>query len=293
MQLWLAASVGPQVPGETTKALLALNPASVMACVFGLFTVMVCAGLVVPTVIAAKLITFGVACGGTSGTGAPAPVRLLVALPCGVAAVKLPAALPNVAVVKVMLITQLPPAERLAPQVLVWAKPGVEVIALTVMATLFGLVSVAVCGRLGCPIMIEPKLMALGLKVGGNSGAAAVPLSAELTLPAEVVAVTLPLAAPTTVGVNVTVMVHDALAASVAAQVLVWVKPAPPIDTAVVIACAFGLLSVSTRGGTAVPTVAVPGKASGCGAKTGGTSGGAVAVPLTVACAACAALPLR
>ena len=188
------------------------------------------------------------------------------------------------------------PAARLAPQVLVWAKPGVVVIALIVMATLFGLLSVAVCGRLGCPTMIEPKLIALGLKVGGNSGgdgAMAVPLSAELTLPADVVAVTLPLAAPTTVGVNVTVMVHDALAASVAAQVLVWVKPAPPIEIAVVIACGFGLLSVSTRGGTAVPMVAVPGKANGCGANTGGTSGGVVAMPLTVACAACAALPLK
>ena len=279
--------------------LSALKPASVMACVFGFLTVMVCAGLVVPTVKEAKLSLSGVASGGSIGTGAPAPVSAVLALPCGVVTLKLPVALPMAVGVKVMLMTQLAPAARLAPQVLVCAKPKLLVSVVTVIAVLFGLLSVAVCGRLGTPTMIEPKLTAAGLKVGatittgggGAGGATAVPLRVALTLPAEVVAETAPVGLPATVGLKLTVMVQLAFAASVAPQVVVWVKPAPVVATTVVMLCGLGLLRVSTRGVALAPTV-VLGKVTADGARIGGTSGGSVAVPETEPCAATPAMPM-
>ena len=155
MQLCAAASVAPQVPSDTANVLLALlvlKPLRVMACVFGLFTAMVCAALVVPTVVAAKLIVAGVTCGGTSATCAPAPARLALALPCGVVTLTVPVALPTTLGVKVIVITQLAPPARLAPQVLVCAKPAPLLTTVTAVmgsAVLFGLVKVSVCGRLG------------------------------------------------------------------------------------------------------------------------------------------------
>ena len=140
--------------------------------------------------------------------------------------------------------------------------------------------------------MIAPKLIDAGASVGG-SGAAPVPVSAALTLPAEVMAVTAALAAPGTVGVKVTVMVHDAFAAKLGPQVVVWLKPAPGLLMATVMLCGLGLLNVSTRGVALPPTVVVPGKFTGCGASIGGVRGAAVAVPLSRPCAAGAAMPRR
>lgn len=191
-----------------------------------------------------------------------------------------------------MLMLQLPPAVTLAPQVFVCAKPTLLVMLVTGMLIVFGLVSVTTCGRLGRPTVIAPKLIDAGVNVGG-SGAAPVPESAALTLPADVIAVTVAVTAPATVGVNVTVMVHDALAARLDPQVVVWLKPAPGLLMATVMLCGLGLLNVSTRGIALPPTVVVPGKLTGCGASIGGVRGAAVAVPLSRPCAAGAATPRR
>lgn len=191
-----------------------------------------------------------------------------------------------------MLMLQLAPAATLAPQVFVCAKPVLLLMAVSGMLMVFGLVNVTTCGRLGRPTVIAPKLINAGVSVGG-SGAAPVPVSAALTVPAEVMAVTLAFAAPATVGVKVTVMVHDAFAARVAPQVVVWLNPAPGVLMATVMLCGLGLLNVSTRGVLLPPTVVVPGKLTGCGARIGGVSGAAVAVPLSRTCAAGAAVPRR
>jgi len=137
-----------------------------------------------------------------------------------------PVAEPTVAGEKVTPTVQLAPAATLVPQVLLATANG----PLTPLAATLLTVSVAFRRFVSVIVRVElvasttlPKLKLVGENV---TGALPLPESVTVCVPALSVIVTLPEAAPTTVGANDTWMVHDAAGAIGALQLLVWLNGA-------------------------------------------------------------------
>jgi hypothetical protein len=138
--------------------------------------------------------------------------------------VNVPVAGPTAVGEKVTPTVQLAPAAMLVPQVLVLLGTANRPLTaiLTVSAAFSRFVTVTVRAEL-VPTTTVPKLTLVGEKVTG-----ALPLPERVTVwvPALSVIVTLPEAAPTTVGANDTWMVHDAAGAIGPLQLLVWLNGA-------------------------------------------------------------------
>src|SRR5713226_757536 len=115
-------------------------------------------------------------------------------------------------------------------QLLVWAKSKLFVplraMLLILKEAVPVLVSVTVCAALVIPTFWLPKLRLPGLKLTAGANMIPVPLSAAFwgLSTALSVKVTLALRLPVAEGVKVTLMVQDALMASVPGQLLVWAK---------------------------------------------------------------------
>ena len=140
--------------------------------------------------------------------------------------VNVPVAEPGVVGEKVTPTVQLAPGATPAPQVLLATANG-PLIPLT--ATLLT-VSVVFRPFVSVIVRVEfvvwttlPKLKLVGENV---TGALPLPESVTFCVPALSVIVTLPEAAPTTVGANHTWMVHDAAGAIGPLQLLVWLNGA-------------------------------------------------------------------
>jgi len=136
--------------------------------------------------------------------------------------VTVPVAEPTFAGEKVTPTVQLAPAET-APQVLLATENGPLTPKLLTVSVVFRrFVSVIVRVEL-VETTTLPKLKLVGENV---TGALPLPESVTVCVPALSVIVTLPEAAPTTVGVNDTWMVHDAAGAIGLLQLLVWLNGA-------------------------------------------------------------------
>jgi hypothetical protein len=139
--------------------------------------------------------------------------------------VRVPVAAPRVPGEKETPTVQLPPAAT-APQLLLTTAKGpltpVTATLLTVRVVFRRFVNVIVRVEF-VPWTTLPKLKLVGENV---TGALPVPESVTVCVPALSVMVTLPEAAPTTVGVNDTWMVHEEAGAIGALQLLVWLNGA-------------------------------------------------------------------
>jgi hypothetical protein len=137
--------------------------------------------------------------------------------------INVPVAEPTAVGENVTPTVQFFPASRLAPQVLLATANGpLTPTLLTVSVVFRRLVSVIVRVEL-VPWTTLPKLKLVGENV---TGALPLPESVTVCVPAVSVIVTLPEAAPTTVGANDTWMVHDAAGAIGPLQLLVWLNGA-------------------------------------------------------------------
>ena len=140
--------------------------------------------------------------------------------------VNVPEAEPTAVGEKVTPTVQLAPAATLVPHVLLATANGpltpLTATVFTVSVVFRRFVSVIVSVELASSTTL-PKLKLVGEKVTG-----ALPLPERVTVwvPALWVIVTLPEAAPTTVGANDTWMVHDAPGAIGPLQLLVWLNGA-------------------------------------------------------------------
>jgi hypothetical protein len=160
-----------------------------------------------------------------SVTGAvPVPLRLTV---CGLLialSVKLsmPVAAPIAGGEKVTPTVQVPPAARLAPQVLLAMANGpVAAMPVNVSAVLSRLVTVTVFAALVLPAASDPKLR---LEEESVTGALPLPVTATVWEPALSVIVRTPEAEPATVGENTTAIVQDDVGVKAALQVFVWMN---------------------------------------------------------------------
>jgi len=154
---------------------------------------------------------------------------------------------------KVTLIVQVALLFSLPPQVPVWAKlPLTVTVTVTRAPELF--LTVIVCAALVVLISVGPKAG----RVAGVSvtEAVAVPVSATVCgLPGALsVMVMVPVCAPPTVGTKVTLMVHEAFAASEAPQVVVSLKPALATMLEIVIAVFCELVTVIVCAALVTPT---------------------------------------
>jgi hypothetical protein len=133
---------------------------------------------------------------------------------------------PTVAGEKVTPTVQLAPAATPAPQVLLATANGpltpLTATLLTVSVVFRRFVSVIMRVEFVASTTL-PKLKLVGENV---TGALPLPESVTVCVPALSVIVTLPEAAPTTVGANDTWMVHDAAGAIGPLQLLVWLNGA-------------------------------------------------------------------
>ena len=126
--------------------------------------------------------------------------------------------------VKVTLISQPALAATEPAQVLVWAKSPLVVMVRGVSTPAPVLVSRSVCGGLAVETVCPAKLRLVVESV--TTGARPVPLRLTFwgLLLALSVSVSVPVRFPGAEGVNVTLIVQPALAATEPAQVLVWAK---------------------------------------------------------------------
>ena len=140
--------------------------------------------------------------------------------------VNVPVAEPTAVGEKVTPTVQLAPAATPAPQVLLATANGpltpLTATLLTVSVVFRRFVSVIMRVEFVASTTL-PKLKLVGENV---TGALPLPESVTVCVPALSVIVTLPEAAPTTVGANDTWMVHDAAGAIGALQLLVWLNGA-------------------------------------------------------------------
>lgn len=190
---------------------------------------------------------------------APVPVRLTACgLPLALSVMVSDAArLPLAEGVKVTLMVQLAPAATLAPQVFVWAKSPllapVMATPVTVSVAFPELLSVMVCAVL---VLLSSWAAKVRL-VGERDAAGPVPVPERLTLcglpEASSVMVSVPVSAPPSVGVKLTLIVQEALAATLLPQLLVWAK-SPLMAMLVMVSAAVPvLLSVIGLEGLDVP----------------------------------------
>ena len=207
--------------------------------------VTVLAVLVLPTatVLKLKLLVESV-------TGAlPVPVRLTV---CGLVIavsvnVRTPAAEPRAVGVNVTPTVQLAPAATLAPHVLLATANGpLAVILVKLSATFRRFVTVTVLAELVLPTANVPKLNLVDERL---TGALPLPIRLTVWVPALSVIVAVPEAEPTTVGANVTWMVHDAAGAMLPVQLFVWLNGAvtvmlAPCNGPVPVLCSVMFLAV-------------------------------------------------
>src|SRR5438876_852284 len=128
--------------------------------------------------------------------------------------------------VNVTLVVQFAPAATGVPQVLVWAYCALAAMLVTLSAALPVLLSVTDCAALVVFSSWLPKLKFVADKLTMGAGAAPVPVRLMVCgLPAMLsVIVTAPVRMPVAVGVNVTLMVQLAPAATDVPQVLVCMK---------------------------------------------------------------------
>jgi hypothetical protein len=148
LQLPGAGILAPQL-FVVPKLAEAAIPAIINGALPVLASVIVCAALVVPTAWDVANVTLA---GERLAMGAVLPVPFSE-ITCGLlpalsTKVTEPTALPAAVGVNVMLIVQIPPAARDAPQVLVCAKGAVGVIEVRVRGAVPVLVSVTVCAAL-------------------------------------------------------------------------------------------------------------------------------------------------
>ena len=124
------------------------------------------------------------------------------------------------------LVVQFAPAATEVPQVLVWAYCALAAMLVTLSAALPVLLSVTDCAALVVFSSWLPKLKFVADKLTMGAGAAPVPVRLMVCgLPAMLsVIVTAPVRMPVAVGVNVTLMVQLAPAATDVPQVLVCMK---------------------------------------------------------------------
>jgi hypothetical protein len=217
VQLVPAATLAPHVLLATANPALAAMPAKFNATVCLFVKVTVLAVLVPPTATVPKLKLLV-----ESVTGAlPVPVRLTV---CGLvialsANVRTPEAGPRAAGMNVTPTWQLAPAATLAPHVLLATANGpLTVILVTLRATFRRFVTVTVLAGLVLPTANVPKLKLVDDRL---TGGLPVPASATFCVPALSVIVTVPETEPTTVGANVTWIVHVAAGAMLPLQLFV------------------------------------------------------------------------
>ena len=162
----------------------------------------------------------------------PVPLRLTF---CGLfealsVKVSVPLAAPVAVGVNVTPTAQLAPAARLVPQVLLEIAKGPLIPTLEmVRAVLWRLVSVTVTAALVLPTATVPKFNELADRVTGELELLPVPLRLTVCglFPALSVKVSVPVAAPVAVGVNVTPTLQVAPAATLVPQVLLAIPKGP------------------------------------------------------------------
>jgi hypothetical protein len=231
LQLACAARLAPQLLVVPKLAEVVIPPMiNALLGVAGsdalLVSVTVCAALVVPTAWEMANVTLA---GERLAMGAVTPTPFS-AITCGLlpalsVKVTVPTALPAAVGVKVTLMVQIPPAVSDAPQVLVCAKEAVATIEVRVRVAVPVLVTVTICAALVEFTICEPKLSVLAESVTAGALSPVPPKVIVCGLLAALSAmVTLPYRFPAAVGVNVTLIVQFAPAASVAGHVFVWPK---------------------------------------------------------------------
>jgi len=126
--------------------------------------------------------------------------------------------------VNVTLIVQDELAARLVPQVLVWEKSPLTAMLEIVRVAVPGLLRVTLCGLLRVPKACEANTKDVGERLA--AGAVPVPERLAVWVAGLALSVTViePVRKPVAVGVKVTLIVHDELAARLEPQVLVWEK---------------------------------------------------------------------
>ncbi len=162
----------------------------------------------------------------------PVPLRLTF---CGLfealsVKVSVPLAAPVAVGVKVTPTAQLAPAARLVPQVLLEIAKGPLIPTLEMVRAVFWrLVRVTVTAALVLPTATVPKFNELADRVTGELELLPVPLRLTVCglFPALSVKVSVPVAAPVAVGVNVTPTLQVAPAATLVPQVLLAIPKGP------------------------------------------------------------------
>ena len=187
-----------------------------------------------------------------------APLKLTVCgLPAALSAtVSVPVRVPEVVGINVTLMVQLAPAATELPQLLVWAKSPLALMAVILRAALPELLSVTVCGALVVPCAWLPKVRLTGERPA--TGPLADPVPVRLTvcglLAAPSVMVRAPVLVPPAVGVKVTVTVQLAPIARLAPQVLLSAKSPPAVTPWIRSGSLLGLLSDKVWEALVVPT---------------------------------------
>src|SRR5579863_2667261 len=147
-------------------------------------------------------------------------------------------------------------AAKLAVQVVVETlKSPVVEITMLVSATLWLLAKVNTCAGLLVPTVSAGKVLPAGVSVAGT-----VPVPVRLEVCGLPIALSLtcnvPFLVPVAVGVNATLMVHLALAAKLAVQVVVDTLKSPVVEITMLVSATFCVLAtVNTCAGLLVPTV--------------------------------------
>ena len=186
-------------------------------------SVTVCAALVLPMVVEAKLSVVGAALAAAVGAAAPLPLKATVVVFGLALCVKLsvPLAAPTALGAKLTLTLQLPPAATDPPEAQLTAltmKAGLLVAnEVNVNAAVPGFDSVTVCAALLLPTLVDAKVSVLGAALAAGAVAAApVPLRATEVVVglALCVKVSVPLAAPEAVGTKLTLTVQLPAAAT-------------------------------------------------------------------------------
>lgn len=188
----------------------------------------------------------------------PIPVRETVCTPVERLIVSMPARVLARVGVKVTETVQLAPTAMEDPQVVVSAKSPPVPTLVTAIAAALALVIVTVWLELVPPRATTPKFNAL---VDNVTGALPVPLRPTFCGLFEVlsVKVSVPLAAPAAVGVNVTPTLQPAPAAMLVPQVLLAIAKGPLIPTLEIVRdVLWRLVSVTVTGALVLPIATVP-----------------------------------
>jgi hypothetical protein len=172
--------------------------------------------------------------------------------------VRVPVRFPAAVGLKVTATAQEPPTAIDEPQLLVWLKSPVTATLETVAGAVPELVMVTVCAAAAEPTTVRAKDRLAGLAVSTGPGAVPVPVRLTVLVTPPALTVRLPVRVPVAAGANVTLTVHEPLAAIDEPQVFDWVKsPLTEIDDTV--AAEFvGLETVTVCGSLVVPVTTEP-----------------------------------